>query len=100
MQARRDSTDLPDADPSARRTQKDKQEDMGGAGVYSLPLQAHWELKRPEWLDDMIPEIMDGKNIADFVDPDIEKRLEELEAEEEERAQLAELEQGDRKSVV
>jgi hypothetical protein len=38
------------------------------------PTQAHWELKRPEWLDDMIPEIMDGKNIADFVDPDIEKR--------------------------
>ena len=43
----------------------------------------------------MIPEIMDGKNIADYVDPDIERRLEELEAEEEERAQLAELEQGD-----
>jgi len=95
MEAKRNSTDLPDADASGPRTQKDKQEDMGGAGVYSLPLQAHWELKRPEWLDDMIPEIMDGKNIADYVDPDIEQRLEELEAEEEERAQLAELEQGD-----
>ena len=34
-----------------------------------------------------------GKNIADYVDPDIEQRLEELEAEEEERAQLHELEQ-------
>jgi len=32
-------------------------------------------------------QVMDGKNIADFVDPDIEERLAELEAEEE--AQLA-----------
>ena len=74
-----------------RQTQKDLQEEHGGAGVYSLPLQAHWELKRPEWLDDMIPEIMDGKNIADFIDPEIEAKLEELEREEDERAQLAEM---------
>ena len=40
------------------------------------------------------PSPLPGKNIADYVDPDIEKRLEELEAEEEERAQLAELEQA------
>lgn len=30
-----------------------------------------------------MPEIMDGKNIADFIDPDIEERLEALEREEE-----------------
>ena len=46
MEAKRNSTDLPDADASGPRTQKDKQEDMGGAGVYSLPLQA---LRRPLW---------------------------------------------------
>ena len=46
MEAKRNSTDLPDADASGPRTQKDKQEDMGGAGVYSLPLQA---LRRPPW---------------------------------------------------
>ena len=40
----------------------------------------------------MIPEIMDGKNIADFVDADIAAKLEELEQEEDERAQLAALE--------
>jgi len=28
-------------------------------------------LANPEWKYDDIPEIMDGKNIADFVDPDI-----------------------------
>lgn len=88
------STDLPDADDvGRRRTQRDVQEDegMGGAGVYSLPLQTHWQLKTPEWVNDIIPEIMDGKNILDFVDPDIEQRLQELEEEEEQRAQLAEL---------
>jgi len=32
---------------------------------------------------DTIPEIMDGKNIADFIDPDIAEKLEALEREEE-----------------
>ncbi len=36
-----------------------------------------------EWKGDIIPEIMDGKNIADFVDPDIAEKLEALEREEE-----------------
>mmetsp|Transcript_34238 Transcript_34238/g.114277 ORF Transcript_34238/g.114277 Transcript_34238/m.114277 type:complete len:533 (+) Transcript_34238:120-1718(+) len=78
------STDLPDfeAPAPARTLQRDLEEAGGGAGVYSLPLQRQWELKRPEWADDMIPEIMDGKNIADFVDPDIEAKLDELEREE------------------
>ena len=31
----------------------------------------------------MIPEIMDGKNVADFIDPDIAEKLEALEREEE-----------------
>ena len=30
-----------------------------------------------------MPEILDGKNIADFIDPDIEEKLEALEREEE-----------------
>jgi len=36
-----------------------------------------------EWKNDVIPEIMDGKNIADFIDPDIAEKLEALEREEE-----------------
>ena len=32
---------------------------------------------------DIIPEIMEGKNIADFIDPDIAEKLEALEREEE-----------------
>ena len=71
------NTDLPDVpEPQQRRrTQKDEQEEAGGAGVYSLPLQHHWSLKQPEWVHDVIPEIMDGKNILDYVDPEIDERL-------------------------
>lgn len=48
----------------------------------------HWMtenylLANPEWKEDIIPEIMDGKNIADFIDPDIAEKLEALEREEE-----------------
>jgi NOGCT (NUC087) domain len=39
-------------------------------------------LANDEWKDDIIPEIMDGKNIADFIDPDIAEKLEALEREE------------------
>jgi nucleolar GTP-binding protein len=46
-----------------------------GAGDYILA--------NDEWKNDIIPEIMDGKNIADFVDPDIAEKLEALEREEE-----------------
>ena len=40
-------------------------------------------LANAEWKYDIIPEIMDGKNIADFVDPDILEKLDDLEQEEE-----------------
>lgn len=42
-------------------------------------------LENQEWKYDQIPEIMDGKNIADFVDKDILQKLDELEKEEEMR---------------
>ena len=57
------------------------QEENGGAGVFSMPIQEHYIVPE-EWKYDQIPEIMNGKNIADFVDPDIWEKLEELEKEE------------------
>lgn len=54
-------------------------------GEYSTDLRAEWDLKDESWKYDEIPEIVDGRNVADFVDPDIMARLEELEAEEEAR---------------
>eukprot|EP01112_Ceratiomyxa_fruticulosa_P010952 TRINITY_DN2928_c0_g1_i2.p1 TRINITY_DN2928_c0_g1~~TRINITY_DN2928_c0_g1_i2.p1 ORF type:complete len:264 (+),score=70.28 TRINITY_DN2928_c0_g1_i2:278-1069(+) len=49
-------------------------------------------LKDDEWKYDKIPEIMDGHNIADWIDPEIALMLDELEREEEEREALAEAE--------
>ena len=94
------STDLPDVSAPPRRTQKDMQEEQGGAGVYSLPLQHHWQLKTPEWVNDIIPEIMDGKNILDFVDPEIDAKLAELEEEEAQRVELAELQAAERAEMM
>lgn len=34
------------------------------------------------WKYDMMPEFYNGKNVADFIDPDIEAKLEALEREE------------------
>lgn len=37
-----------------------------------------------EWKYDSIPEILDGHNVADFIDPEIAMKLDALEREEEE----------------
>ncbi|KAJ1622444.1 P-loop containing nucleoside triphosphate hydrolase protein [Pavlovales sp. CCMP2436] len=79
---------------SGRKTLRDMQEDAGGAGVFSFPYQSYWDLKNEDWKFDVIPEIMDGKNIADFVDADIEAKLAALEAEEDRLIELAALEGG------
>ncbi|KDN38631.1 GTP binding protein 4 [Tilletiaria anomala UBC 951] len=70
-------------DPERRKTERDLQEENGGAGVFSIDMKKRYLLENDDWKYDVIPEISNGKNIADFVDPDILKRLEELEKEEE-----------------
>ena len=40
-------------------------------------------LENDEWKNNIMPEIMDGKNIADFIDPDILEKLDALEREKE-----------------
>ncbi|PWN48125.1 putative NOG1-nucleolar G-protein required for 60S ribosomal subunit biogenesis [Violaceomyces palustris] len=70
-------------DPERRRTEKDEQEENGGAGVFNIDLKRNYMLENDEWKYDVIPEIHEGKNIADFVDPDILEKLEALEREEE-----------------
>lgn len=42
---------------------------------YYLDLRQHWDLKKEEEKGDVIPEIFLGKNVADYVDPDIMKVL-------------------------
>lgn len=66
-----------------RKLARDVELENGGAGVYNINLKDKYLLANPEWKYDIIPEIMDGKNIADFIDPEIEEKLRRLEEEEE-----------------
>jgi len=70
-------------DPERRVLARDIEAENGGAGVYNVDLKKDYLLENPEWKYDKIPEIFDGKNVADYIDPDIEAKLAELEAEEE-----------------
>ncbi|KAL0956950.1 hypothetical protein HGRIS_003051 [Hohenbuehelia grisea] len=70
-------------DPDRRRLQRDIEAEEGGAGVYNMNMKEDYILENPEWKMDIMPEIMDGKNVADFIDPDIAEKLEALEREEE-----------------
>lgn len=73
-----------------RPTLKEIQDQNGGAGVFVFPMQEHFILENPAWKYDIAPEIMNGMNVWDYVDPDIERKLQELEAEEEARLQAVE----------
>jgi nucleolar GTP-binding protein len=54
----------------------------GGIGVYYFPQREEFKLENPDWKYDVWPEIMDGKNVYDFVDKDILAKVEALEKEE------------------
>jgi len=54
---------------------------------YILDLQKNYDLANPDEKYDVIPEVWNGKNVADYVDPDIMAKLEALEKEEELREQ-------------
>ncbi|KAF8149397.1 P-loop containing nucleoside triphosphate hydrolase protein [Crassisporium funariophilum] len=71
------------SDPERKRLQRDIELEEGGAGVFNINLKQDYILANPEWKMDRMPEIMDGKNIADFIDADIAEKLEALEREEE-----------------
>ena len=70
----------------------DEQEQQGGAGVYSSDMRKKWQLEDDSWKYDIMPEIINGRNVADFVDPDIEAQLAQLEKEEDALAAAAALE--------
>ncbi|XVF19274.1 hypothetical protein REPUB_Repub11eG0095900 [Reevesia pubescens] len=70
------------AEQEKRKTEKDLEDENGGAGVYSANLRKNYILANDEWKEDILPEILDGHNVYDFIDPDILLRLEELEREE------------------
>ncbi|KAL6239232.1 hypothetical protein BDW75DRAFT_199266 [Aspergillus navahoensis] len=70
-------------DPNRKMLERDIEEENGGAGVYNVDLKKSYTLADDEWKHDKIPEVWNGKNIYDYVDPDIEAKLAALEEEEE-----------------
>ncbi|KAL5594685.1 hypothetical protein BROUX41_001601 [Berkeleyomyces rouxiae] len=71
------------SDAERRTLARDVEEQNGGAGVFNVDMRADWMLKNDEWKYDKIPEVLDGKNVYDYVDPEIESKLQALEDEEE-----------------
>jgi nucleolar GTP-binding protein len=65
-----------------KKTARELMWENGGPGVWAPDYREQYDLEQDEWRFDAIPEIMDGKNIADYCDADILQRLHELEAEE------------------
>lgn len=70
-------------DPERRKLARDIEAENGGAGVFNINLKDKYLLENEEWKNDVMPEIMDGKNVYDFLDPDIAAKLQALEEEEE-----------------
>jgi nucleolar GTP-binding protein len=70
-------------DVEVKKTARDLMWENGGPGVWAPDYREIYDLKDDSWKFDAIPEIMDGRNIADFVDPDIDAKLQALELEEE-----------------
>lgn len=70
-------------DPNRPKLERDIEAEYGGPGVYDYHMPKNYILADEEWKNDKVPEIMDGKNIADYIDPDIEQKLAALEEEEE-----------------
>ncbi|TKS79357.1 Nucleolar GTP-binding protein 1 [Collichthys lucidus] len=50
---------------------------------FLFVFKEYWDLMNEDEKHDRVPEVWEGHNIADYIDPDIMKKLEELEKEEE-----------------
>lgn len=65
-----------------KQTEKDLMWAHGGPGVYACDYRKYYLLEEDEWKFDTIPTMMDGKNVLDYFDEDIEEKLRQLEEEE------------------
>nr|XP_020846025.1 nucleolar GTP-binding protein 1 isoform X2 [Phascolarctos cinereus] len=70
-----------ETDAPTKKRERDLELEMGDD--YILDLQKYWDLMNSSEKYDKIPEIWEGHNIADYIDPDIMEKLKELEKEEE-----------------
>lgn len=79
-----DAPKMPKKSKYQIKTERDIELELGDD--YILDLQKNYDIAEEEKYD-VIPETWNGHNIADYVDPDIMKKLEALEKEEELREQ-------------
>lgn len=70
-------------DPNRRKLARDVEAENGGAGVFNINLKDKYLLEDEEWKNDIMPEVLEGKNVYDFLDADIVAKLQALEDEEE-----------------
>ena len=71
-----EDTDLYSKAP--RRTAQYLMWENGGPIVWASDYREQYNLKDAEWSFDVVPQIMDGMNVYDYVDPDIDMKLSEL----------------------
>lgn len=72
-----------DEDSSKRcRTVRDREPEADPDEGFILNLREHWRIKCPEEANDIIPEILNGHNLIDLFDPEIEEKLNALEEQE------------------
>ncbi|KAK3680801.1 Nucleolar GTP-binding protein 1 [Vermiconidia calcicola] len=69
-------------DPNRPKLMRDIEEENGGAGVFNINLKDQYLLENDEWKNDKVPEYYLGRNVADYVDPEIDAKLAALEDEE------------------
>ncbi|XP_077368420.1 GTP-binding protein 4 [Festucalex cinctus] len=82
-----------EVDAPKRKLEKDLEMEMGDD--YVLDLQKYWNLMNDDEKHDKIPEVWEGHNIADYIDPAIMKKLEDLEKEEELKERAGEYDSDD-----
>nr|CAG4648538.1 EOG090X02QX [Polyphemus pediculus] len=75
-----------------KRTERDLEVEQGDD--YTLDLKKKYDLP-DDFKYDVIPEFWENKNIADFIDPDIMAKLEQLEREEELRIESGQYDETD-----
>lgn len=76
-------TKYDESDPNRTKLARDLEAEFGGPGVFNVDLKNNFILASDDWKHDKMAEIFNGKNVYDFIDPDIEAKLAALEAEEE-----------------
>jgi nucleolar GTP-binding protein len=53
-------------DPNRPQLERDIEEENGGAGVYNINLRKNYILDDPDWKEDRVPEVFDGKSKCKF----------------------------------